>query len=118
MKFRVDSKKTKVRYTPGSSSGRQQKNAISERKTNKLGPREVANLNRTSSVHNSLTADKPFGGVHGNCADRVFAEMLGNLEYQADFVTLNLESTHDGRKFSVKLDVDDGSNNLSNFAIH
>mmetsp|Transcript_23959 Transcript_23959/g.58712 ORF Transcript_23959/g.58712 Transcript_23959/m.58712 type:complete len:110 (+) Transcript_23959:1534-1863(+) len=76
------------------------------------------NLNRTSSVHNSLTADKPFGGVHGNCADRVFAEMLGNLEYQADFVTLNLESTHDGRKFSVKLDVDDGSNNLSNFAIH
>ena len=41
--------------------------------------------------------------------------MLGDLEHQADFVTFNLKGAHNSRKFAIKLDVYDRTDDLCDF---
>jgi hypothetical protein len=45
--------------------------------------------NRASRVHHVLSANQTFGGVHGNRADGVLAEVLRNLEHQPDVVAFH-----------------------------
>jgi len=46
-------------------------------------------LNRASRVDDALSANETFGGVHGNRADSVLAEVLRDLEHEPDLVALH-----------------------------
>lgn len=46
-------------------------------------------LNRASRVDHALSANETFGGVHGNRADSVLAEVLRDLEHEPDLVALH-----------------------------
>src|SRR5690606_9625235 len=44
-----------------------------------------------ASVNDGLATDETIGGLHGNAADGVVTEVLGDLEHHADLVALDLE---------------------------
>jgi peptide chain release factor 1 len=71
-----------------------------------------------ASVNDLLAADETTGRVHGNGADSVLTQVLGDLEDEAAALglllalgKLDLEGVQDGREVvRVKVDVDDGTN--------
>ena len=63
-----------------------------------------------------LTADEALGGVHGDGADGVLAEMLGDLEHQTGAVIVGLERVQNGRQMLVELHVDHGARHLDDAA--
>ena len=70
-----------------------------------------------TGVNDGLAANETLGTVHGNGADGVLTEMLGNLEDEAGIVVLDLKGVEDGGQAAVlKLDIDDGTNDRHNAA--
>jgi hypothetical protein len=67
-------------------------------------------------INDVLSTDETFSGVHSNSTHVVTTEMLGNLEDKTMAGALDLKSVENWRKFSLELDVDDGSNNLGNLS--
>lgn len=73
--------------------------------------------NRGTAVGNGLSTHKTLGRVKSNGSDVVATKMLGNLENESVGDTLNFESVKNWGKLSLKLHVDDGTNNLGNLAV-
>ena len=71
---------------------------------------------RRAGVVDLLAAHQAFGGVHGDGAHGVLAEMLGHLEHQAVAVVLGLQRVQDRRQVAVELHVDDGADDLRDAA--
>ncbi len=71
---------------------------------------------RLAGVGHLLAAHQAFGGVHGDGAHGVLAEMLRDLEHQAVAVVLGLERVQDLRQVAVELHVDDGADDLGDAA--
>lgn len=74
----------------------------------------VLHLNWLSSVDDRLPPDQPISGVHSNRAHCVFSKMLCNLQHKPMRVILHLQCRHDSGQICVELDIDDGTNDLSN----
>ena len=71
---------------------------------------------RLAGVVHGLAADETLGGVHGDGANRVLAEMLRDLENEPDAVVVGLERVQDLRKVLLEVHVDDGTDDLRNVA--
>lgn len=71
------------------------------------------NTDGGSSVDNLLTADKSFGGVHGDGPHSGVSEMLGDFEDKSVLNTLDFKGVEDGGDLSFELHVDDGADDLS-----
>ena len=76
---------------------------------------------RGSALPVSITSwprDQAFGGVHGDGAHGVLAQMLGHFEHQADLLAGawigvgGLQRVQDRGQLAVELDVDDGADDL------
>ena len=74
------------------------------------------NRDRGAGVGDRLAADQAFGRVHGDGADRVLAEMLGDLEDEAVAEVGRLERVQDLGQRAVELHVDDGADHLRDAA--
>ena len=69
-------------------------------------------LDRAAGVADLLAAHEAFGGVHGDGAHGVLAQVLRHLEHEARAVVLGLERVEDRRQIIVELHVDDGARHL------
>ena len=75
-----------------------------------------------AGVDHCLAADQALGGVHGDGAHGVLAEMLGDFEHQAERLAGlgvdvgGLQRVQDRRQVAVELDVDDGADDLGEAA--
>ena len=69
-------------------------------------------VDRATEVSHRIAANQALGGVHGDRANRVLAEVLGNLEDQAVAVIVGLKRVENARKLAVELDVDHGADDL------
>ena len=67
-------------------------------------------------VNNRLSSDQSLGGVQRDGAYVVAAQMLSHLKDEAVISSLHLECIKNWREFTLKLYIDDGSNNLRDFA--
>ena len=67
-----------------------------------------------AGVGDVLAAHEAFGGVHGDGADGVLAEMLRDLEHQALALVGRLERVQNFGQMAVELHVDDGAHDLAN----
>ena len=67
---------------------------------------------RLAGVGDFLAAHQALGGVHGDGAHGVLAEMLRHLEHQPLAVVLRLERVQDRRQVAFELHVDDGADDL------
>ena len=81
------------------------------------GLRTDGHLDRHASVDDSLASDQTFGGVKCDGAHVVTTEMLGNLQDEPVVDTLNLERVKNGRKVTLELHIDDGTNDLGDLAV-
>ena len=68
---------------------------------------------RLAGVGHLLAAHQAFGGVHGDRAHGVLAQVLGHLEHQPVAAVLGLERVEDRRQMPVELHVDDGAHHLA-----
>jgi hypothetical protein len=64
-------------------------------------------------VNTYLAANETIGGVHSNGTNGVLSKMLGDLKNNADIVILNLKSVQDRWELAIKLNVNNGANDLS-----
>ncbi len=78
--------------------------------------RADGNHDWSAGIGNCLTAHEPLRGVHGDGADRVLAEVLGNLKHQAVAIIVGFERVEDGGQFAVEFDVDNSTDNLGHAA--
>ena len=62
-------------------------------------------------------AREAFGGVHGDAADRVFAQVLRDFEDQRLAVVVGFQRVQDRRQVVVELNVDDGADDLRDLAL-
>ena len=75
-----------------------------------------------AGVEHFLAADQAFGGVHGDGAHGVLAQMLGHFEHQADFLAGlgvgvgGLQRVQDRGQLAVEFHVDDGADDLDEAA--
>ncbi len=76
------------------------------------------NADRLAGVAHGLTANEAFGGVHGDGADGVLTQVLGDFEHQALAGSLvdGFQGVQDRRQFAGELDVDDGADDLNELA--
>ena len=72
---------------------------------------------RLAGIDHVLAAHQAFGGVHGDGAHRVLAEMLGDFEHEAVAVIVGLERVEDLRELIVELDIDHGAHHLADVAL-
>ena len=72
---------------------------------------------RLTGVDHLLAAHQAIRGVHGDGADCVLAEMLGDFEHEAVAVILGLERVEDFRKMFGELHVDHGAHDLAHVAL-
>ena len=76
-----------------------------------------------AGVDHFLAADQALGGVHGDGAHGVLAQMLGDFEHQAERLAGlrvgvgGLQRVQDRRQVAVELDVDDGADDLGEAAL-
>jgi hypothetical protein len=68
---------------------------------------------RLAGVDHLLAAHQALGGVHGDGAHGVLAQMLGDLEHQAVAVVVGLERVHDLGQMALELHVDHGARDLA-----
>ncbi len=73
--------------------------------------------NRLAAVDHFLAAHQTFGGIHGNGAHGVLAEMLGNFEHEAVAVIVGHKRVQDFRQLITELNVDHGSHHLADMAL-
>ena len=66
-----------------------------------------------AGVGDLLAAGEAFGGVHRHRAHRVFAEVLRDLQHQADALVPGLERVQDLGQMPFELHVDDGTHHLA-----
>ena len=71
---------------------------------------------RAVSVSHSLTANEAFCGVHRNCANSVFAKVLGHFEHQLLAVVIGFNRVQDLWQVIVELNIYNGANHLGDFA--
>ena len=64
----------------------------------------------------ALAAGQAVGRVHGDRADDVLAEVLGDFEDQAVAVVVGFERGEDRRQLALERDVDDGADDLRDLA--
>ena len=69
-----------------------------------------------AGVRHRLAADQALGGVHGDGAHGVLAEMLRDLEHQAAAVVVGLQRVQDRRQVVGELHVHDGADHLRDAA--
>ena len=72
--------------------------------------------NGSSSVSDGLTTDETFGGVKSDGSDVVATKMLGDFEDESVFSSIDFESVENRGQRTLKLHVDDGTNNLRNLS--
>ena len=63
-----------------------------------------------------LAAGQAVGRIHGDGADDVLAEVLGDLEHQAVAAVVGLERGEDRRQLALEGDVDDRADDLRDAA--
>ncbi len=68
---------------------------------------------RATGVGDLLAADQAVGRVHGDGADRVLTQMLGDLEHEAVAVILRFQRVEDVGQLVLELHVDDGAHHLA-----
>lgn len=73
-------------------------------------------LDRVSSVQNLLAPDQALGGIERDGPDVAAAEMLGDLKDESVLSALDLKRVENRGQLSVKLNVDDGTDNLGYFS--
>jgi hypothetical protein len=71
---------------------------------------------RLAGIGDFLAACKALGGVHGDGAHRVLAQMLGHLEHQPLAVIVGLQRVQDRRQLVLEMHVDDGAGHLGDGA--
>ena len=77
---------------------------------------------RAAGVDHRLAAGQALGGVHGDGAHGVLAQVLGDLEHQAEGLAGplvgvgGLQRVQDRRQVAVELHVDDGADDLDDAA--
>ena len=80
------------------------------------GLRSDRNGDRGTCVGGVRAANQTFGRVHGDGPYRGLAKMLGHLENKALAVIVNLEGVLNGRKVAFERDIDNGADDLTDFA--
>ena len=76
-----------------------------------------------AGVDHLLAADQALGGVHGDGAHGVLAQVLGDFQHQAERLAGalvgvgGLQRVQDRRQVAVELDVDDGADDLDDAAL-
>ena len=70
-----------------------------------------------TSILDGLTSDETFRGVQSDGSYVVSTQMLGNFKDQSMACALNFESVENWRQVSLKLDIDDGADDLRDFSI-
>jgi hypothetical protein len=71
---------------------------------------------RLAGVAHRLAAHEAFGGVHGDGADGVLAQMLRDFQNQALALIVGLERVQDRRQHILEGHVDDGADDLADLA--
>jgi hypothetical protein len=77
---------------------------------------------RGAGVGHGLAARQAFGRVHGDGADHVLAEVLGDFQHQGEGLArllvdvLGVQGVQDARQLADELDVDDGADDLGDLA--
>ena len=74
---------------------------------------QACHLDRFASVYDALSPDQAISGVHSDGTHSVLSQMLGNLQHKPVREVLDLQGCHDRRQLSVKLNIHDGANDLS-----
>ena len=74
------------------------------------------NLNGIASVDDGLATHETLSGVESDGAHVVATQVLGDLEDETVFSLLNFERVEDRRKLTLELHIDDGANDLRDFA--
>ena len=69
-----------------------------------------------SSIFDLLSSNETFSRVKGNSSHVVSTQMLGDLENESVFDTLNFKGVKNWWKVSFELHVNDGTNNLGDSA--
>jgi hypothetical protein len=67
---------------------------------------------RRSSVDDRLATSETVSGLHGNAADGLITSVLGNLKNQPSVMALNFQSRKNSGKFTIKVNIYYGTNNL------
>ena len=73
-------------------------------------------LNGAASVNDALASDEALSGVEGNGSHVVATEMLGDLEHESVFSSVDLKSVENWGQSTLELHVHDGTNNLRNLS--
>ena len=71
---------------------------------------------RRTGVGHLLAAHQAFGDIHGDGADGVLAQVLGDFEHQTVAAVLGLERVQDRRQVIFELHVDDGADDLGDLS--
>ena len=74
------------------------------------------NHNWGSGISDGLSSDKTLSGIQSDGTDVVATQMLGDFENESVGSAFDLEGIENRRKFTLKFDVDDGTDNLGNFS--
>ncbi len=72
----------------------------------------IPHLDGIPGVDDLLAPGQTIGGVHGDGADRVVADVLRDLEHEADVVVGHLERAQDRGQLAIEPNVDDGADDL------
>jgi peptide chain release factor 1 len=78
--------------------------------------RADGHLNRVTSVNNFLASNESLSRVESDSSDVRSTKMLGDLENKSVASSLDLHSIEDRRELSLKLHIDNGSDNLRHLA--
>ena len=74
------------------------------------------NLNGIASVDDGLATHETLSGVESDGAHVVATQVLGDLEDEAVLGAFNFERVENRRKLTLELHIDDGANDLRDFA--
>jgi len=80
------------------------------------------NANGGAGIDHFLATGQALGRVHGDGAHGVLTQMLGDFEHQPDFLAglgvlvLGLQRVENGGQFALEFHVDDGADDLAEFA--
>ena len=83
----------------------------------RANPCSVSHRDGRAGVEHLLPAREPLRGLHGDGADRVLAQVLRNLEHEADLVALHFQSGQNGGQLAaLELHVHHGADDLRHAA--
>lgn len=72
--------------------------------------------NGSAGIGDGLATHEAFGGVQSDGSHVVATEMLGDLEHESVFSSVDLKGVENWGQLSLELHVDDGTNNLRNLS--